>query len=117
MITAGNFQRGEDISFRVLFRGDPSVVVTLPTADLKVLAPGAVAIPPKTDSAAASFTVTPQAGDDLPPGWMITLSAAQTFTLPLGRYIADFRYEPAGGVRFSDPIIFTLVETVTHNGI
>jgi hypothetical protein len=115
VIVAGPFQRGETISFLAgVVLGSVGDVSVLPTANLKLSKPGKSGVPGADVPVAAGFTVTasPALGD-VPAGWLITLTAAQTAALPVGTYVTDVRCLAGGGVYISDPVAFRLTDPVT----
>jgi hypothetical protein len=115
VIIAGPFQRGETISrLAGVVSGNVSDVNVLPTAKLKAMQPGRAGIPGPEVPVLADFTVTPSPGtSEVPAGWIITLTAAQTAALPVGTYVTDIRIVVGGGVYISRPLAFRLENPVT----
>ena len=115
MIIAGPFQRGETVSFLAgVVLGAVGDVSVLPTAKLKPMKAGRSAVPGPDVASVHNFTVTPSpAQGDVPAGWLITLTAAQTAALAAGTYVTDIRIAVAGGVYISEPVAFRLENPVT----
>ena len=107
------FQRGETISLALdAVTGDP-LLVTAISAAMKAVAPGRTGVS-TTAPVAAAFNITARAAvGDIPPGWNLTVGAAQSALLPAGHYLADARIEVGGGVIVTESIGLHLRESVT----
>jgi hypothetical protein len=107
------FQQGETISLALdAVTGDPADVLAI-SAVMKALPPGRTSVS-QSAPVAATFTVTPRAAaGDIPPGWVMTVSAAASALLTAGSYLADARLEVAGGVIITDSIGLRIRPSVT----
>jgi hypothetical protein len=108
-----NFQRGAPFSLALIVDdGDPTGYTV--TAGLKPLSAGQSA-PDAGVPIAAVLTVTFVASAaGVPARWLLSMSAAQTLSLPAGRYICDGKVLLAGAVvDITEPVIVTLKNTVS----
>lgn len=114
MRNGGVYQRGETITFPVpVAVGAVTDISGLPTANLKPLPLGSWAVPGSEVATVGTFSVAPDP-TAATPGFTITLSAAQTAALPVGRYVTDVRAVlNSGAVKKSEPLFFKLTESVT----
>ena len=107
------YQRGETISLALdAVSGDPSSVTAI-TAHLKAVPAGRTMVPAGAPVVATFSATNRAATGDIPPGWIITISAATSATLDAGLYQADARLVIAAGVIITDAVSIRIRDAVT----
>lgn len=114
MINVGIFQRGETITQRIgVTVGSVSDIVGLPTARMKPMRRGSMAVPAETIPG-IDLIVTP-AGSDASgvAGWAVTVTAAQSASMLPGNHMIELRCQLGTGVYKSEGIVVRIIDSVT----
>jgi hypothetical protein len=107
------FQRGETISLALdAVSGNPLDVSAI-SAQLKAVPPGRMNVPEGAPVAATFVIAARPAVGDIPPGWILTLPAAVSASLPVASYLADARLEVTGGVIVTESVAIRLRQSVS----
>lgn len=109
-----SFQRGETIQLALDLASGEAAAISAVSAQLRPVDPGRLAVAADAPLA-ASFAVSERAATaELPAGWTLTISAAESAALPAGLYAADARISVAGGVCITEPVVLRLRDSVTQ---
>ena len=112
-MTPFTFQRGETLLLALdAVDGDPALVSSI-SAHIKAV-PAGRTMAPASAPVVATFAITPRvANGEIPAGWTLSLSAAQSSDMTPGAYVADARLTVAGGVIITEPVAIRLREAVS----
>ncbi|MDE2302424.1 MAG: hypothetical protein KGK11_07665 [Sphingomonadales bacterium] len=106
--------RGETIAIALTDSGAVPGGEALLASALRPIPPGHVAPLANVPDAAPMTIAYRAAGAGLPAGWLLTLDAATSATLPAGRYLIDLRVTDASGtVTITSPALVLLSEPAT----
>ena len=113
IISGGDYRAGETISFIAsVALGDIGDVTGTPECDMRRRTTQSG--PTDADPVAASLSVEPFAGSaNIPPGWIVTLSAAQSHDLERGTYVIDLRVPVGAEVYYSEAVSLNISSPVT----
>src|SRR5947209_3673171 len=107
-------RRGQTASFFIeAVTGDPTTAWAA-ICKVKPITNRTVPAPDGTVEAVLTLTPVPTgAAPPIGPGWMITITAAQTAALNAGFYIADFACTLAGGEIVTAPVVFEVDNAIS----
>ena len=104
---------GETLAIALVATAGDATQISNLRASLKRLGPNNT-LPTAASPDAAVFTSSYSANlSDGLPGFTLQLSSAQTASLPAGLYATDARFEVAGGVIITEPVIVRVRSPVT----